>query len=84
MDWGVMAAVVSAIVAVIGVIGIVFYHAVIKPLADAIEDLRQLIKELRCDSQKTEEKRQEMDKRLVAVEESTKSAHHRIDGLERG
>ena len=27
---------------------------------------------------------QEMDLRLVAVEESAKSAHHRIDGIERG
>lgn len=78
-----VAAVVTASVAVAGVIGTVFYYAVLKPLTAAIADLRSLISDMRDDLQKNEEKRQDMDKRLVAVESSTKSAHHRIDGIER-
>ena len=46
--------------------------------------MRALIDEIRRDLRSNEEKRQEMDLRLVAVEESAKSAHHRIDGIERG
>ena len=74
----------AAVVGVAGLAGTVFYYAVIHPLTEAIADLRGLIRDMRDDLQRNEEKRQEMDLRLVAVEESAKSAHHRIDGIERG
>ncbi|MBU2702284.1 prefoldin subunit 5 [Sporomusaceae bacterium BoRhaA] len=57
---------------------------VIKPLGSAITALKETIIDLKNAIEKTEEARQDMDKRLVRVEESTKSAHHRIDGLEEG
>ena len=79
MDTSITAAVVGAA----GLAGTVFYYAVIRPLTEAIADLRGLIRDMRDDLQRNEEKRQKMDLRLVAVEESAKSAHHRIDGIER-
>lgn len=75
---------ITAVVGLAGLAGTVFYYAVIKPLTGAIADLRELIHDMRADLQRNEEKRQEMDLRLVAVDESAKSAHHRIDGIERG
>ena len=75
---------ITAAVGLAGLAGTIFYYAVIKPLTGAIADLRDLIRDMRDDLQRNEEKRQEMDLRLVAVEESAKSAHHRIDGIERG
>lgn len=75
---------ITAGVGLAGLAGTIFYYAVIKPLTGAIADLRELIHDMREDLQRNEEKRQEMDLRLVAVEESAKSAHHRIDGIERG
>ena len=75
---------ITAVVGLAGLAGTIFYYAVIKPLTGAIVDLRELIRDMRGDLQRNEEKRQEMDLRLVAVEESAKSAHHRIDGIERG
>ena len=75
---------ITAAVGLAGLAGTIFYYAVIKPLTGAIVDLRELIRDMRGDLQRNEEKRQEMDLRLVAVEESAKSAHHRIDGIERG
>jgi hypothetical protein len=75
---------ITAAVGLAGLAGTIFYYAVIKPLTGAIADLRELIHDMREDLQRNEEKRQEMDLRLVAVEESAKSAHHRIDGIERG
>ena len=75
---------ITAVVGLAGLAGTIFYYAVIKPLTGAIADLRELIHDMREDLQRNEEKRQEMDLRLVAVEESAKSAHHRIDGIERG
>ena len=76
--------IITAAVGLAGLAGTVFYYAVIKPLTGAIADLRDLIRDIREDLQRNEGKRQEMDLRLVAVEESAKSAHHRIDGIERG
>ena len=76
--------IITAAAGLAGLAGTVFYYAVIKPLTGAIADLRDLIRDMREDLQRNEGKRQEMDLRLVAVEESAKSAHHRIDGIERG
>ena len=75
---------ITEVVGLAGLAGTIFYYAVIKPLTGAIADLRELIRDMRDDLQRNEGKRQEMDLRLVAVEESAKSAHHRIDGIERG
>lgn len=79
---GEIAAVVGAAVAVTGLIGTILYQAAIKPLTSAIEELRELIAEMKRDLRNNEEKRQVMDLRLAKLESSTASAHHRIDTLE--
>ena len=75
MDWS--GAIGQAIVI------LTFCGLVMKPLNAAIKELRETIKDLRDDLRNNKEKREAMDRRLVAVEASAKSAHHRIDSLER-
>ena len=47
-----------------------------------LENITELIAEIRKDVRDDRQERQEMRDRLVAVEQSTKSAHKRIDSLE--
>lgn len=56
-------------------IGSVFSYVFLKPINTSIQELNKTLKEMQ-ESQHT------MDKRLIRNEESTKSAHHRIDGIE--
>lgn len=56
-------------------IGGIFSYFILKPLNVSIQKLDRSVEKLG-------EKSQMMDLRLVKVEESTKSAHHRIDHLE--
>lgn len=74
--------IVTAGVAAMGVCGTIFYYAVLRPLENAIEELRGLIGDMRRDLQADEEKRHLLDVRLAKVESSAASAHHRIDTLE--
>lgn len=69
-------------VVVLAFAGTVFSYIVLKPLNSAIEELRSMIADIRKEAKDREEKRQEMDLRIVKCEESTKSAHHRLDRLE--
>lgn len=80
---GEIAAAIGAAVAAAGLIGTILYQAAVKPLTNAIEELRELIAEMKQDLHNNEEKRQSMDIRLAKLESSTASAHHRIDTLER-
>ena len=65
-------------------LGAVFRYVVLKPLNASIQALQKTIEKMNAQEDKREEKRQEMDKRLVAVESSTKSAHKRIDEIVEG
>lgn len=56
-------------------IGSVFSYVFLKPINTSIQELTKTLKEMQ-ESQHT------MDKRLIRNEESTKSAHHRIDSIE--
>ena len=47
-----------------------------------LENITELVAEIRKDVRDDRAERQEMRDRLVAVEQSTKSAHKRIDTLE--
>lgn len=73
----------SVIVAVLSLCGIIFNYAVIKPLSDSIQELRELIESTRDYLYGVEEKRQRMAERLAKVEASAASAHHRLDTLEK-
>ena len=61
---------------------ICFGYIVLRPLNSAIKDLNKLIDAMSHDLKLEHEKREEMYRRLVAVEQQAKSAHHRIDRLE--
>lgn len=72
----------GVIVAVLSLCGIIFQYAVIKPLSDSIQELRELIESTRDYLYGVEEKRQRMAERLAKVEASAASAHHRLDDLQ--
>ena len=46
-----------------------------------LDDISSDVKEIRYDITETKKQVADMDKRLVVVEQSTKSAHHRIDAI---
>lgn len=73
----------GVIVAVLSLCGIIFNYAVIKPLSDSIQELRDLIESTRDYLYGVEEKRQRMAERLAKVEASAASAHHRLDTMEK-
>lgn len=72
----------GAIVAILSLCGMIFNYAVIKPLSDSIQELRELIESTRDYLYGVEEKRQRMAERLAKVEASAASAHHRLDDLQ--
>ena len=61
--------------------GVVKYMVVI-PLQGAIITLERAVEELKTVLCRMDQDQKGIDKRLVAVEESAKSAHKRLDGLE--
>lgn len=77
-----LAQMAGVIVAVLSLCGIIFNYAVIKPLSDSIQELRELIESTRDYLYGVEEKRQRMAERLAKVEASAASAHHRLDDLQ--
>ncbi len=72
----------GVIVAVLSLCGVIFNYAVIKPLSDSIQELRELIESTQNYIRRVEEKRQNMAERLAKVEAAAASAHHRIDDLQ--
>lgn len=66
------------------VIWCVFQYVILKPLNSAIESLRDAIKELRAEIKEAEERRHELEIRITDIDARARSAHHRIDSLERG
>ena len=65
-------------------LGSVFSYFVLRPLYSAINELRTTIRELREDIKHNEERRHAMEIKLAEVDQSTRSAHHRLDTLEKG
>ena len=65
-------------------LGSVFSYFVLRPLYSAIGELRITIRELRDDIRLHEERRHAMEIKLAEVDQSTRSAHHRLDTLEKG
>ncbi|WP_440336076.1 hypothetical protein [Megasphaera sp.] len=73
----------GVIVGILSLCGVIFNYVVIKPLSSSIEELRELIESTQEYIRGVEEKRQSMAERLVKVEASAASAHHRLDTLEK-
>ena len=71
-EWLTIAVQMTAIMSVIG--GVISY-IFLQPLNQAIKNLQLLITN-------TQEQQRLIDLRLARVEESTKSGHHRIDGID--
>lgn len=67
---------------VLGFAGGVFSYVVLKPLHHAIEKLDKAIGELRLELLAAEGRRHELEVLVAKIEQSARSAHHRIDRLE--
>lgn len=78
-----LAQMAGVIIAILSLCGVIFNYAVIKPLSDSIQELRELIDSTRDYLYDVEDKRQRMAERLAKVEASAASAHHRLDTLEK-
>ena len=69
----------ASLAVVLAFFGSVFSYFVLRPLYGAIQDLRLTLKDLRDDMKKSEERRHVLEVRLAEVDQSTRSAHHRLD-----
>ncbi|MDY3739374.1 MAG: hypothetical protein SO022_02810 [Selenomonadaceae bacterium] len=58
-----------------------FSYIVLRPIYNILNELKEAIKELRTELKNAEKDRRQMNERIIKLEESIKSAHHRIDEL---
>lgn len=75
-------ATIAQIAAIAAVIGAAFSFAVLRPLNASIKALKETIDEMRVEIKEGREQRQEIEVHLAEVDQSVRSAHHRIDALE--
>ncbi len=72
----------AQIAAIATVIGAAFSFAVLRPLNNSIRALKETVDEMRAEMKESRKQRQEMEVHLAEVDQSVRSAHHRIDALE--
>ena len=72
----------AQIAAIAAAIGAAFSYAVLRPLNNSIKLLQKTIDEMRYEMKESREQRQELEVHLAEVDQSVRSAHHRIDALE--
>ncbi|TCL35662.1 hypothetical protein EV210_111128 [Anaerospora hongkongensis] len=70
------------IISVIGFLALLVKQLIINPLQAAISSLNKAVEELKGVLTRIEREQNHIDRRLVVVEESAKSAHKRLDGME--
>ena len=58
-----------------------FSYVVLRPIYNILNELKEAIKELRAELKNVEKDRRQMNERIIKLEESIKSAHHRIGEL---
>ena len=75
-------ATIAQIAAIAAVIGAAFSFAVLRPLNASIKALQKAIDEMRAEMKESGKQRQELEVHLAEVDQSVRSAHHRIDALE--
>ena len=75
-------ATIAQIAAIAAVVGAAFSFAVLRPLNASIKDLQKAIDEMRAEMKESGKQRQELEVHLAEVDQSVRSAHHRIDALE--
>nr|DAH62225.1 MAG TPA: Protein of unknown function (DUF1043) [Caudoviricetes sp.] len=72
----------AQIAAIATVIGAAFSYTILRPLNASIKALREAVEEMRTEMKESNKQRQEMEVHLAEVDQSVRSAHHRIDALE--
>ena len=75
-------ATIAQIAAIAAVVGAAFSFAVLRPLNASIKALQKAIDEMRAEMKESGKQRQELEVHLAEVDQSVRSAHHRIDVLE--
>jgi len=70
------------IITIVGFAAVVVKLLVVHPLQISISQLQRAIEKMEDVLSNLADEQKCIDKRLVAVEESTKSAHKRLDGME--
>lgn len=75
-------ATIAQIAAIAAVIGAAFSFAVLRPLNASIKALQKAIDEMRTEMKESGKQRQKLEVHLAEVDQSVRSAHHRIDALE--
>ncbi len=66
---------------VLGFCGGVFSYFILKPLNNAIVELRVAVKELRSDLRTAEERRHNMEIKMAEIDQRAKAAHDRLDEI---
>lgn len=72
---------IAAATVVMGFVGGMFSFFILRPLNNAIVELRLTMKEIRTEIRVSEERRQKLEIKLTEVDQRARSAHHRIDEL---
>ena len=72
----------AQIAAIATVIGAAFSYTILRPLNASIKALREAVDEMRAEMKESNRQRQELEVHLAEVDQSVRSAHHRIDTLE--
>jgi F0F1-type ATP synthase membrane subunit b/b' len=66
---------------VLGFCGGVFSFFILRPLNNAIVELRVAVKELRSDLRTAEERRQQLEVKVAEIDQRAKAAHNRLDEI---
>ena len=72
----------AQIAAIATVIGAAFSYSILRPLNASIKALKEAVDEMRAEMKESNRQRQELEVHLAEVDQSVRSAHHRIDALE--
>ena len=75
-------ATIAQIAAIAAAVGAAFSFAVLRPLNASIKSLQKAIDEMRTEMKESGKQRQKLEVHLAEVDQSVRSAHHRIDALE--
>lgn len=83
MDWNILLPNLASVLSIVGGAGGMLYKLTLKPLNREIERMGEILDKIDTRLQEHEDKLNTIDVRVARVEESAKSAHKRIDHLER-
>ena len=72
----------AQIAAIAAVIGAAFSYTILRPLNASIKALKEAVDDMRREMKESNRQRQELEVHLAEVDQSVRSAHHRIDALE--